>query len=418
MAWNAKQTNGYDLANPTDEALAQENAQLMRIVFENAGFTNFNGVCAMAGAMQAECDFNPWLWEGNDIQTTYDIDINVGYGLVQFTPSTEYIGVANNSSQHPYSAPYYSPNFLNSSGSTSDGESQCQFLAKYHMGSSDGWLNMNKQRWVNVFNQIDPSINIDTAYAMSFNDFKTGNYSLQDCIIAIIINYLRPADSSVIQNYTNRYLNFTNYYYTYFSGSPAPTVFVPRFSLEHPAPSPWYTPPDNWYAANGYAPDYGITYPNGNCTWYAYGRYAEIRNGFANLSHRNAGYWYEDATAFQRGDFSLGAEPRLGAIVCFKDAVDPDTYVGHLTVVEQINNDGTIVVSQSGYSTGGGNTYFWTSTVSRDNQYRESWYTQGGRNYYCQGFIYNDVSPIPPVPPVPSLSTKMPLWMMCLRKIH
>ena len=406
--WHAKPTDGYDRTSQS----AIDNATEIYNIFHNGGYTD-NAIYAILGAFQAECDLNPWQWEGvynvSNIPPSYDIPSNKGYGFPQFTPPTVYINGGSS-----YSG--YAPNFSDISGLPSDGNAQCLFILDQ----------INTDYFVNSsYHSAFAAIGIDSTVGenLSLNDFKTStSVSLLDLSVAFFTNYLRPAqievqDRFLDDTYNNSYYGSAEYWYQYFTGNP-PISFVPRFSLEHPAPSPWYTPPDNWYAANGYAPDYGITYPNGNCTWYAYGRYAEIRNGFANLSHRNAGYWYEDATAFQRGDFSQGAEPRLGAIVCFKDAVDPDTYVGHVTVVEQINNDGTIVVSQSGYTAGGGNTYFWTSTVSRDNQYRESWYTQGGRNYYCQGFIYNDVSPIPPVPPVPSLSTKMPLWMMCLRKLH
>lgn len=187
--------------------------------------------------------------------------------------------------------------------------------------------------------------------------------------------------------------------------------FTPRLSTSSPSnlyTSPWYMSNGNWFYANGYY----FPPPNGNCTWYAYGRYAEARGAFANLPLGNAGTWYENATAFRRGDFSQGAQPELGAIVCFKSL--SGNYLGHLTVVEQINNDGTIVVSNSGYqSSVSSDTSFWTATVSRTNQYREAWYTQGGRDYYCQGFIYNDISPTPPTPyptpvPFPITTRKMP----------
>lgn len=181
-------------------------------------------------------------------------------------------------------------------------------------------------------------------------------------------------------------------------------AFVQRTSIYDPtdiANVPWYLTNGNWFYANGYY----FPPPNGNCTWYAYGRYAEIRNAFANLPLGNAGTWYENATAFNRGDFSQGADPQLGAIVCFKSL--SGNYPGHLTIVEQINSDGSIIVSNSGYqSTVTSNTYFWRARVYRSNQYREAWYTSGGRDYYCQGFIYNDAVPY---------YKQMPLWFYLRR---
>ena len=188
-------------------------------------------------------------------------------------------------------------------------------------------------------------------------------------------------------------------------------AFTPRFSINgitDTTTCPWYLTNGNWFYANGYY----FQPPNGNCTWYAYGRYAEVRNAFANLPLGNAGTWYDNATSFNRGDFSQGALPQLGAIVCFKSL--SGNYPGHITVVEQINSDGSIIVSQSGYQrVVTSNTYFWTATVYPQNQYREAWYTSGGRDYYCQGFIYQDgVIPPPPTPPVGPIftHTKMPFW--------
>ena len=182
-------------------------------------------------------------------------------------------------------------------------------------------------------------------------------------------------------------------------------AFTPRFSLPPIADTPIWYRNGNWYYDNGYSPPT----IGGNCTWYAYGRYSEVRNlwngttpVFANLSYRNACYWFDEAVAAGFNcavwDNNNPPAPQLGAILCFKDAYDIVAHPGHVTVIEQINNDGSIVVSNSGYPS----SYFWTATVWRSNQYREAWYTQGGRAYYCQGIIYNvDNPPDPPTPPTP-----------------
>jgi hypothetical protein len=44
-----------------------------------------NAICGMFGNLQTESTFNPCIWEGLD-----DSDVNRGYGLVQWTPSTKY----------------------------------------------------------------------------------------------------------------------------------------------------------------------------------------------------------------------------------------------------------------------------------------------------------------------------------------
>lgn len=191
-------------------------------------------------------------------------------------------------------------------------------------------------------------------------------------------------------------------------------AFVQRTSRYDPTP----LATSSWYVSTGnvFYPNYYFLPPNGNCTWYAYGRYAEIRGNFANLPTGNAGTWFENATSFNRGVFSQGAQPQLGAIICFKSL--SGTHLGHLTVVEQINSDGSIVISNSGYQSNPSptnDTYFWRATVRRENGYMENWYTSGGRDYYCQGFIYNDTEPVPPPGPPPYVNKQMPLWFYLRR---
>lgn len=360
MAWSYVVTENYDALTT---AQMQGNAVEFYNYFKNT--MTLEAICGILGNIQRESQLNPGQQEGG-----YGGSLNYGYGLIQWTPGSLLTTWASTKGYDWY-----------------DGAAQCEYINEenYYTGSDVVWIPTG-------------------SYAYTWDEFKQLT-NVEEAVKA----YLYERERAGVAALADR-IQYANDWYTYLSGVITP--FVPRLTLPHPAPSPWYTPPDNWFAANGYAPDYGITYPNGNCTWYAYGRYAEVRGAFANLPLGDAGTWYENATSFNRGDFSQGAQPQLGAIVCFKDATDPVNHVGHVTIVEQINQDGTIVVSQSGYTSGGGNTYFWTATVSRDNQYRESWYTQGGRNYYCQGFIYND-SVIPPTPPTPVYTKrKMPLWMM------
>ena len=148
-------------------------------------------------------------------------------------------------------------------------------------------------------------------------------------------------------------------------------AFTPRLTSDGMQGNQW------WYS-NGnpfYASGYGLP----NCTCYAYGRYAEIRNGFAPLPTRNAGLWYDLATRFTRGQ-----TPRLGGIMCFNPNPS-STEVGHVAVVEQINLDGSVVTSNSAY----GGTYFWTETLSPSNGYLSQWMQRF--NYYYAGCIYNDI---------------------------
>lgn len=161
-------------------------------------------------------------------------------------------------------------------------------------------------------------------------------------------------------------------------------VFVPRMS----AAGIWQNP--MWYDNN---PFYQSGYGLPNCTCYAWGRYWEVTGQRPDaMPTGDAGSWYDGATAYQRGRV-----PQLGAIGCL---YDPNGYyAGHVFVVEQINSDGSIVVSNSGYERPlsdyppNMSNYFWTETVYPSQDYANNflYYTRG---YRLKGFIYaGDFSP-------------------------
>ena len=111
-----------------------------------------------------------------------------------------------------------------------------------------------------------------------------------------------------------------------------------------------------------------------NCVGYAWGRFMEILGSTPKLSRANAEDWY----GYTSDGYKRGQTPKLGAVICWrkgKTGTESDG-AGHVAIVEKINSDGSIVISQSGYNSG----RFWTSTVNKD-------YTLSG--YTFQGFIYN-----------------------------
>lgn len=167
--------------------------------------------------------------------------------------------------------------------------------------------------------------------------------------------------------------------------------YIPRLTENTPTAmqnNPWWYSNANIFYASGY----GLP----NCTCYAYGRYAEVRNAWASLPSGDAGTWYDNATNFQRGQ-----TPQLGAIICWHDP--NGVYAGHVAIVEEILSNGRINTSNSAY----GGQYFYTAYRDPPDYYIP--YHNGA--YTFQGFIYND-TPIPPTPPTPSNRHKMPLWMM------
>lgn len=119
-----------------------------------------------------------------------------------------------------------------------------------------------------------------------------------------------------------------------------------------------------------------------NCTGYAWGRFMEILGDIPKLSRANAGLWYGNTSdGYERGQI-----PKLGAVACWSYPGE----AGHVAIVERINSDGSITISESGYPDGYFNEYapanthpkyFWTSDRNPPNYY--------GGAYQFQGFIYN-----------------------------
>lgn len=115
-----------------------------------------------------------------------------------------------------------------------------------------------------------------------------------------------------------------------------------------------------------------------NCVGYAWGRARELLGKDPKLSRANAENWWGHNDGYERGQ-----TPRLGAIACWrkgKAGVSSDG-AGHVAVVEQINADGSILVSNSDY----GGKRFYTKT------YKAPSYAIGG-SYAFQGFIYLPVT--------------------------
>lgn len=162
-------------------------------------------------------------------------------------------------------------------------------------------------------------------------------------------------------------------------------VFVPRLTDAGMQGNPW------WYSSgNPFYPTYGLP----NCTCYAYGRYAEIRNGFAPLPTGDAKTWWGRA----QGHFQCGQVPQLGAVLCWGTNVESSP--GHVAVVEEIAPNGDITLSNSSW----GGPYFFVSTATASSGYSNPYVS----HYFFQGFIYNDAEP---TPPVPASGKKMPIWM-------
>lgn len=123
---------------------------------------------------------------------------------------------------------------------------------------------------------------------------------------------------------------------------------------------------DNPFWRSGYAPKstnppfYSMGNPNakGNCTWYANGRAKQLGRNAARVDKMtgNASQWDDQARAAGIG---LSRTPQVGAIAQWE--------TNHVAVVERVNSDGTILISESSYSDQSGTTWdylYKTRTIS------------------------------------------------------
>lgn len=99
------------------------------------------------------------------------------------------------------------------------------------------------------------------------------------------------------------------------------------------------------FNANHSTGDSGNAYPWGQCTWYVYQRRAEL--GLPTASHfGNGGQW--GSTAAAMGYWVDHTARHQGDIISFLPGqANADWYYGHVAVVEKINKDGSIEISES-----------------------------------------------------------------------
>lgn len=172
------------------------------------------------------------------------------------------------------------------------------------------------------------------------------------------------------------------------------SVYVPRLSVDGVYLSRYYYGDNIFYKS-------GLGLPN--CTCYAWGRIYEISDVYPSLLPLgDAGTWYP--SAISAGKLSVGSAPRLGAIACYASTIGG---AGHVAIVEQINIDGSFIISQSGYYRPISDyppdtpNYFYINECDRNTKL-----TPWMNTYTFQGFIYNPYMPTPT-----HIRKKMPLWM-------
>ena len=139
------------------------------------------------------------------------------------------------------------------------------------------------------------------------------------------------------------------------------TVFAKEYEPRLTAPNgeSYYTSERNVYAQTGY----GMP----NCVAYAYGRVYEMNEQAPLIDHGNAGEWW---FINKNNDYyDYGNEPKLGAVACWSN---------HVAVVEAIDEDGTVTISESHW----GGTYFNTKQYSNMSSHY-------GQAFYGYIYTYN-----------------------------
>lgn len=112
----------------------------------------------------------------------------------------------------------------------------------------------------------------------------------------------------------------------------------------------------------------------GNCTAYAWGRRCELEGERTKLGAAGDAYfWY--ARELAAGIYKCGQTAEVGAVCVWDYGTGAN---GHVAVIEQINKDGSIITSNSGYST---RKLFYNDTFASEDELKTSY-----GNF--QGYIY------------------------------
>lgn len=155
------------------------NANYIYNYLGSQGWT-INAISGMLGNMQTESTINPSIWQSLD-----EGNLNCGYGLVQWTPASNYI------------------NWCESQGLTySDMDSNLKRII---------YEEQNGEQWIKT-----------SAYPITFTQFKSSKQDPYTLAMAFIRNYERPANP----NQPNRGTQ-AQYWYQVLSGLPAPSPIPP-----------------------------------------------------------------------------------------------------------------------------------------------------------------------------------------------
>lgn len=281
-----------------------------------------NAIAGMLGNMQVESTINPGIWQSNDVG-----NMSGGFGLVQWTPATNYI------------------NWCDDNGlDYTEMDSNLKRII-YELENNLQWI-------------------ATSDYDLSFKEFTTSTKTASYLASAFLKNYERAG----VEKEEIRQSNSESWY-KLFNGVVA---YAPRLNSDGMEGSfYWYS--ENPFYLNGY----GLP----NCTCYAWGRFWEIGDHTGNGSNKpnlptsSGGLWFPEVQ--ETGTYETGRTAELGAVMCWYDSETPNEN-GHVAIVEEIKEDGTIITSNSAWD----GTYFYLQTIENSDNYNLPGLT-------FQGFIYN-----------------------------
>lgn len=151
--------------------------------------------------------------------------------------------------------------------------------------------------------------------------------------------------------------------------------FKPRLTIPENGNKYYNRVPEGYGTSiQGYPLQSGLTVLS-NCVGYAAARFNEI-GGYGKWIYFNYPPNAEDFWT-REPKLKRGQEPQLGAIIVWEGV---GSKAGHVAIVEQINSDGSITTSESGY---GCAKPFWTQRRAKGNG---NW--GAGNDYKFLGFIY------------------------------
>lgn len=136
--------------------------------------------------------------------------------------------------------------------------------------------------------------------------------------------------------------------------NPGSKIIIPAGSLPEDE-RPGYTPPRNgrlgalgssYSIGSQFAQaSVGNRYAPGNCTWYAYERRAQLGRPIGSF-WGNANTWAMNARA---AGFVVNRTPAPGAVAHWNAYQGGSYYAGHVAVVESVNSDGSIRISEMNF---------------------------------------------------------------------